>query len=207
MKELPDIPHRKRRVSGPASLRKSSIDPNLVPVLAEKYEDDIGEDDDQGAINESRDHLESSLFQTRQSCGNKRISCREDSVESTTTSGGKSSVHYSDTSSLLSHRFSTISISSNVSSEVSSSCYLASMSSADFDDRPVIASSISLDEGDEAAEFGLLHHPLLPLHQQHPPQRTHHERIRRLKSLFRRTNQNSSSDLVNYIKKQRRRVA
>jgi hypothetical protein len=51
-------------------------------------------------------------------------------------SGGKSSIHYSDTSSLLSHRFSTISISSNVSSEVSSSCYLASMSSADFDDRP-----------------------------------------------------------------------
>ena len=50
--------------------------------------------------------------------------------------GGKSSIHYSDTSSLLSHRFSTISISSNVSSEVSSSCYLASMSSADFDDRP-----------------------------------------------------------------------
>ena len=45
-------------------------------------------------------------------------------------------VDETDLSSLLSHRFSTISISSNVSSEVSSSCYLASMSSADFDDRP-----------------------------------------------------------------------
>ena len=51
---------------------------------------------------------------------------------------------------MLSHRFSTISISSNVSSEISfgntsgvsggSSCYLASMSSADFDDRPMLAS-------------------------------------------------------------------
>ena len=83
---------------------------------------------------------------------------RDDSIESSSTSA-KSSVQYSDTSSLLSHRFSTISISSNVSSEVSfgnvsgvsgSSCYLASMSSADFDDsRPVLASSFSMSEADE----------------------------------------------------------
>lgn len=82
---------------------------------------------------------------------------REDSMESSSTSA-KSSIQYSDTSSLLSHRFSTISISSNVSSEVSfgntsvvsgSSCYLASMSSADYDDKPVLASSFSLSEADE----------------------------------------------------------
>ena len=51
-----------------------------------------------------------------------------------------------------------LSISSNVSSEVSlgntsgvsgSSCYLASMSSADFDDRPALASSFSLSEAEE----------------------------------------------------------
>jgi hypothetical protein len=61
----------------------------------------------------------------------------------------------------MSHRFSTISIGSNVSSDVSfgnasavsggSSCYLASMSSADFDDRgpPTLASSFSMSEADE----------------------------------------------------------
>ncbi len=72
---------------------------------------------------------------------------REDSVESSSASAKSSSVQYSDTSSLLSHRFSTVSISSSIvsSSDVSSfgggsgasggsSCYLASMSSADFDD-------------------------------------------------------------------------
>ena len=82
---------------------------------------------------------------------------RDDSLESTASI--KSSVQLSDTGSLLSHRFSTISISSNVSSEVSlgntsgvsgSSCYLASMSSADFDDRPALASSFSLSEAEEA---------------------------------------------------------
>ena len=82
---------------------------------------------------------------------------RDDSLESNSASI-KSSVQLSDTGSLLSHRFSTISISSNVSSDVSlgntsavsgSSCYLASMSSADFDDRPVLASSFSLSEADE----------------------------------------------------------
>ena len=81
---------------------------------------------------------------------------RDDSLESTASI--KSSVQLSETGSLLSHRFSTISISSNVSSEVSlgntsgvsgSSCYLASMSSADFDDRPALASSFSLSEAEE----------------------------------------------------------
>ena len=85
---------------------------------------------------------------------------RDDSLESNTASV-KSSVQLSDTGSLLSHRFSTISISSNVSSEVSlgntsgvsgSSCYLASMSSADFDDRPPLASSFSLSEAEEAKD-------------------------------------------------------
>lgn len=82
---------------------------------------------------------------------------RDDSTDSNAPSA-KNSVQYSDTSSLLSHRFSTISISSNVSSsDVSisasgghsgSSCYLASMSSTDFDDRPVLASSFSLSEAE-----------------------------------------------------------
>ena len=79
----------------------------------------------------------------------KQIVGRDDSIES--------NAKYSDTSSLLSHRFSTISISSNVSSDMSisasggqsgSSCYLASMSSTDFDDRPILASSISLSEAE-----------------------------------------------------------
>ena len=82
----------------------------------------------------------------------KQIVGRDDSVESNAPS-----TKYSDTSSLLSHRFSTISISSNVSSDMSisasggqsgSSCYLASMSSTDFDDRPVLASSFSLSEAE-----------------------------------------------------------
>ena len=79
--------------------------------------------------------------------------------------GGGGRGHHSETSSLLSHRFSTISISSNVSSsDISfgntsgSSCYLASMSSADFDDGTIpgrvgLASSFSLSEADEA-EYG-----------------------------------------------------
>ena len=59
-------------------------------------------------------------------------------------------------------RFSTISISSNVSSDVSfgnasavsgSSSYLASMSSADFDDRPPLASSFSLSEAEETEQL------------------------------------------------------
>ena len=80
----------------------------------------------------------------------KQIVGRDDSIES--------NAKYSDTSSLLSHRFSTISISSNVSSsdmsisasggQSGSSCYLASMSSTDFDDRPILASSISLSEAE-----------------------------------------------------------
>ena len=82
---------------------------------------------------------------------------RDDSLESNTPSV-KSSIYHSDTGSVLSHRFSTISISSNLSSDVSfgnnsgvsgSSCYLASMSSADFDDRPPLASSFSLSEAEE----------------------------------------------------------
>ena len=82
---------------------------------------------------------------------------RDDSLESTASI--KSSIQLSESGSVLSHRFSTISISSNVSSEVSlgntsgvsgSSCYLASMSSADFDDRPALASSFSLSEAEEA---------------------------------------------------------
>ena len=94
---------------------------------------------------------------------------RDDSTESNVAAAPSSSINtscaknadtkYSDTSSLLSHRFSTISISSNVSSsDVSisiggqsggSSCYLASMSSTDFDDpRPVLASSFSLSEAE-----------------------------------------------------------
>ena len=83
----------------------------------------------------------------------KQIVGRDDSVESNAPS-----TKYSDTSSLLSHRFSTISISSNVSSsdmsisasggQSGSSCYLASMSSTDFDDRPVLASSFSLSEAE-----------------------------------------------------------
>jgi hypothetical protein len=85
---------------------------------------------------------------------------RDDSLESNSASI-KSNVQLSDTCSLLSHRFSTISISSNVSSDVSlgnhsgvsgSSCYLASMSSADFDDRPALASSFSLSEAEEDRE-------------------------------------------------------
>ena len=79
---------------------------------------------------------------------------RDDSLES-------NPAQLSDTGSVLSHRFSTISISSNVSSDVSlgntsavsgSSCYLASMSSADFDDRPPLASSFSLSEAEEERE-------------------------------------------------------
>lgn len=85
---------------------------------------------------------------------------RDDSIESNAPSA-KSSIQYSDTSSLLSHRFSTISISSNVSSsDVSisagghsgSSCYLASMSSTDFDERPILASSFSLSEAEAEAD-------------------------------------------------------
>ena len=96
----------------------------------------------------------------------RKSAARDDSIESTTSLGivsAKSSVQYSDTSSLQSHRFSTISMSSNVSSsDISfgrmtsgSSSYLASMSSADFDDCPIEGGSAhrflttSLSEADE----------------------------------------------------------
>ncbi len=112
---------------------------------------------------------------------------RDDSTESSVPSA-KSSVQYSDTSSLLSHRFSTISISSNVSSsDVSlsagggpsgSSCYLASMSSVDFDDRPVLASSFSLSEAEADAEG--IHQPQPQPQQQLPPIQpaTHRAKLR-----------------------------
>ena len=120
-----------------------------------------------------------------------KLPARDDSVESNTTK-------HSETSSLLSHRFSTISISSNVSSsDISfgntsgSSCYLASMSSADFDDggNPrVLASSFSLSEADETEYLAghAVEPPALP-----PPaqrQRTFQEKMR-MRSLFRRTPQ------------------
>ena len=56
----------------------------------------------------------------------------------------------------------------------------------------MIASSLSLDEADADSEFRP--HPVLPPQQQQ--HRTHHERMRRLKSLFRRTNPNSSDLIV-----------
>ena len=52
---------------------------------------------------------------------------------------------------------------------------------------------MSLDEADGDNEYHP--HPVLPPQQQQQQQRTHHERMRRLKSLFRRTNPNTS-DLV-----------
>ena len=110
-----------------------------------------------------------------------------DSMESNAPSA-KNSIQYSDTSSLLSHRFSTISISSNVSSsDVSisagghsgSSCYLASMSSTDFDDKPILASSFSLSEA-EVEETNLVQK----------------NRGVKLKSVFRRmSNKNKSETL------------
>ena len=138
---------------------------------------------------------------------------RDDSLESNTASI-KSSVQLSDTGSLLSHRFSTISISSNVSSDVSfgntsavsgSSCYLASMSSADFDDRPALASSFSLSEAEEneyinnqesidgskekETENKLPLSPQIKKDQLSPPKQTAGKQSERpkLKSLFKRS--------------------
>ena len=76
----PDLVPRKRRVSGPASTRKSSLEPSVM----NKSEDgflDAGK-----SFDEARDQLEDSFFPTcGRPPGGKRISCREDSVES---SGG-----------------------------------------------------------------------------------------------------------------------
>ena len=111
-------------------------------------------------------------MQSTSSRSHRVVAGRDDSIESTTSLGiasAKSSVQYSDTSSLLSHRFSTISMSSNVSSsDISfgnmtsgSSCYLASMSSADFDDCPIGSGgsshrflTTSLSEADETDYLG-----------------------------------------------------
>ena len=93
--------------------------------------------------------------------GKLELKKRDDSLDSNSASVKSCGVQLSDSGSLHSHRFSTISISSNVSSEVSlgntsvvsgSSCYLASMSSADFDDRPALASSFSLSEAEEGEQ-------------------------------------------------------
>jgi hypothetical protein len=98
-----------------------------------------------------RDQREDSLDSTH------TVSSHQSSLRSSSGGGGLYN-NQSDTGSVQSHRFSTISISSNVSSDVSfgnasavsgSSCYLASMSSADFDDRPALASSFSLSEAEE----------------------------------------------------------
>jgi hypothetical protein len=98
-----------------------------------------------------RDQREDSLDSTH------TVSSHHSSLRSSSGGGGLYN-NQSDTGSVQSHRFSTISISSNVSSDVSfgnasavsgSSCYLASMSSADFDDRPALASSFSLSEAEE----------------------------------------------------------
>jgi hypothetical protein len=58
----------------------------------------------------------------------------------------------------------------------------------------VLASSISLDEADGDNEYHP--HPVLPPQQHQQQHRTHHERMRRLKSLFRRTNPNASDLIV-----------
>jgi len=71
-----DLVPRKRRVSGPASIRKSSLEPSGL----NKSEDgflDAGK-----SFDEARDQLEDSFFPTCRPPGGKRISCREDSVES-----------------------------------------------------------------------------------------------------------------------------
>ena len=148
---------------------------------------------------------------------------RDDSLESNTASI-KSSVQLSDTGSLLSHRFSTISISSNVSSDVSfgntsavsgSSCYLASMSSADFDDRPALASSFSLSEAEEneyinnqesvdgskenESENKLPSSPQIKKDQLSPPKQTAGKPGERpkLKSLFKRSSDGKKSNSSN----------
>ena len=148
---------------------------------------------------------------------------RDDSMESTTASI-KSSVQLSDTGSLLSHRFSTISISSNVSSDVSfgntsavsgSSCYLASMSSADFDDRPPLASSFSLSEAEETeylnnqegtegskengTENKLPLSPQIKKDQLSPPKQSAGKQGERpkLKSLFKRSSDGKKSNSSN----------
>ena len=87
------------------------------------------------------------------------VQVKRRSMRKARTDSFESKCQNSETSSLISHRFSTISISSNVSSsdvsisagggQSGSSCYLASMSSTDFDDsRPVMASSFSLSEAE-----------------------------------------------------------
>jgi hypothetical protein len=72
-KEFPPEAGRKRRVSGPASTRKSSLD----PIAKSEDVNEIGK-----SFEEARDQLEEGFFLPCRPSGGKRISCREDSVES-----------------------------------------------------------------------------------------------------------------------------
>ena len=70
-----DLLPRKRRVSGPASVRKSSLEPSGgLNKSDERLDSGM-------SFDEARDQLEDSFFPTCRPPGSKRISCREDSVE------------------------------------------------------------------------------------------------------------------------------
>ena len=72
---VPESVQRKRRVSGPASTRKSSLEPSGMAKSEDGAE--VGKSSE-----EARDHLEEGFFPPCRPSGGKRISCREDSVES-----------------------------------------------------------------------------------------------------------------------------
>ncbi len=72
---VPESVQRKRRVSGPASTRKSSLEPSGIAKSEDGAE--VGK-----SFEEARDHLEEGFFPPCRPSGGKRISCREDSVES-----------------------------------------------------------------------------------------------------------------------------
>lgn len=152
--ELVDLPSSNVKDEGQQIRNEESLptkrkDLNKITKLSEEWKEDKGSE----SVARPSEITETAVSIPYRKLEKKK---RDDSLESTASI--KSSVQLSETGSLLSHRFSTISISSNVSSEVSlgntsgvsgSSCYLASMSSADFDDRPALASSFSLSEAEE----------------------------------------------------------
>ena len=74
-KEFTPETGRKRRVSGPPSTRKSSLDPLGIAKSEDGIE--LGK-----SFEEARDQLEEGFFPPCRPSGGKRISCREDSVES-----------------------------------------------------------------------------------------------------------------------------
>ena len=181
---------KKTTSSEASSLTDQKLDSFDLPAATSGT--NLDEKEASAAANNNKDHTQCNPMQVPRRVIKRSSNQRDDSLDSNVPSA-KNSIQYSDTSSLLSHRFSTISISSNVSSsdvsisiggQSGSSCYLASMSSTDFDEPrgPILASSFSLSEAEVDNPGGGASGDVSSSGVQHQKSSKHNPKLVKLKS-------------------------